>query len=84
MRDLERDTERIRLQEGQVDQAEGKLRVARIKFERGVASNFDVIEAEGELRAAETSLIAAVTATIVDGYSMRAVLGTLLERPASF
>ncbi len=81
LRDLERDTERIALQETQVDQATGKLRAARIKFERGIATNFDVIEAEEELRSAEISLITAVAATIVDGYALRAALGTLVERP---
>lgn len=84
LRDLERDTERIALQETQVDQATGKLRAARIKFERGVATNFDLIEAEEELRSAEVSLITAVAATMVDGYALRAALGTLVERPASF
>lgn len=81
LRSLERSEKRIDNQLEQIRQAEGQLSVSRVKFERGLADNFDVIEAEISLRSAQTELLSAVLDYIVGGYRLRATLGTLLEKP---
>jgi outer membrane protein TolC len=77
---LRRAEERIDIREEQIRQAEGKLALARVKFNHGMADNFDVIEAESELQRARVDLLAVKTEYIVGTYNMRAVLGTLIER----
>jgi outer membrane protein TolC len=81
LRELQREEKRITLQEDQIRQAQGKLELAQVKFNRGLANNFDVIEAEAELRTAESNLVSAVSTYIVGTYGLRAALGTLLEKP---
>jgi len=81
LRDLDRSKKRINLQREQIAQAEGQLALARVKFNHGLASNFDVIEAESQLRAGQTELVSAVIDHILGTYRLRARLGTLLERP---
>lgn len=82
LRNLRRAEKRISIQQEQIEQADGKLELARVKFSRGMADNFDVIEAEGELRQAQTNLLSAVTEYILGTYRLRAVMGTLLEKPS--
>jgi outer membrane protein len=77
---LRRAEERIRIRKEQITQAEGKLALARIKFNYGMANNFDVIEAETELQQARVDLLSMDTEYIVGTYNLRAVLGTLIER----
>ena len=80
-RALRREAKRVEIQEDQIRQAKSKLAVARVKFDRALATNFDLIEAEDELRTAETNLISATIAYIVGTYRLRVAMGTLLERP---
>lgn len=77
---LTKSEERIRIRKEQIEQAEGKLALARIKFDHGMANNFDVIEAETELQRARVDLLSMDTEYIVGTYGMRAALGTLIER----
>ena len=72
--------ERIEIRKEQIKQAEGKLALARIKFNHGMADNFDVIEAETELQRARVDLLSMDTEYIVGTYSMRSALGTLIEQ----
>jgi len=81
LREVRRGQRRIELQEEQVRQAEGKLEVARVKFQLGATGNFDVIEAEEDLRSAQIALIRGVTGTIVATHGLRASLGTLVQKP---
>lgn len=67
-------------QEEQIHQARGQMELAAVKFQHGLASNFDLIEAETALRRAQTQLISAVIDYILGQYRLRAVLGTLIER----
>lgn len=83
LRAVERGRRSIQVQRGQIDQAEGKLLVARKKFELGLTTNRDVVEAEEELRSAEATLIASVANTVTAQFALRASLGTLLETPGS-
>ncbi len=70
--------ERIEIRNDQIDQARGKLALAKIKFEHGMADNFDLIEAETELQEARTNLLAAQVDYIVGMYRLRAAIGTLV------
>jgi outer membrane protein len=77
---LRKNKERIEIREEQIRQAEGKLALARVKFNHGMANNFDVIEAETELQRSRVDLLSVKTDYIVGTYNMRAVLGTLVDR----
>jgi outer membrane protein len=81
LREVERGRLSIVLQQQQIGQAAGKLEVARKKFDLGLANNFDVIEAEEELRSAQIALIRAITRMISSQFALRAALGTLVEHP---
>lgn len=69
---------RMQIRNDQIDQAGGKLALAKIKFNHGMADNFDLIEAETELQEARTNLLAAQVEYIVGVYRLRAALGTLI------
>ncbi|MDM8551407.1 TolC family protein [Desulfobacterales bacterium HSG2] len=73
---------RIGIRQEQIVQAEGKLALAQVKFNFGMATNFDLIEAETELERARSELLSAKIDYIVGTYKFRAVLGTLIERSA--
>jgi len=63
VRSLGRQLERLRKQEAiqreQIEQAASKLAIAEAKFRNGLASNFDFLEAETELRNAQVAFLAA-------------------------
>ncbi|MDH3582766.1 MAG: TolC family protein [Phycisphaerae bacterium] len=80
LRNLQRSEKQVRLQEEQIRSAEGQLELARVKFRRGLADNFDLIEAETQLRRAQTGLVSSVINYIVGTYRLRAGLGKLVER----
>lgn len=84
LRNLRRSENGIAIQEEQIRQAKGQLELARVKFRWGLANNFDLIDAETQLRRAETNLLSAVLDYIVGSHRLRAALGTLLERPERF
>ena len=77
---LEKAQGRMRIRNDQIDQAKGKLALARIKFGHGMADNFNLIEAETELQEARTNLLAAQIEYIVGMYRLRATLGTLIDQ----
>ncbi len=76
---LSKSQERILIRKKQIAQAEGKLALSKIKFNHGMADNFDIIEAETELQQARVNLLSAETEYIVGTYRMRAALGTLIS-----
>ncbi|MFH2043010.1 MAG: TolC family protein [Acidobacteriota bacterium] len=81
LRLLQRTEENIAIHRDQIEQAKGKLELAKVKFSRGMADNFDLIEAESELRSAEINLVSAVIQYIEGQYHLKAAVGTLIERP---
>jgi outer membrane protein TolC len=83
-RNLRRSEKAIAIQEEQIQQSKGQLELARVKFKWGLANNFDLIDAETQLRTAQTNLLSAVLDYIVGIYRLRATLGTLIERPERF
>ncbi len=72
--------ERIEIKNDQIRQAVGKQKLSRIKFDHGMADNFDLIEAESELFQARANLISVKTELIVNQYKLRSVLGILFDR----
>jgi outer membrane protein TolC len=76
---LQKSQGRMQIRDDQIQQAGAKLALAKIKFNHGMADNFDLIEAETELQEARTNLLAAQVDYIVGIYRLRAALGTLIE-----
>jgi outer membrane protein TolC len=57
--------------------AERQLRLAHIRYERGVAGNFDVIDADNNLLQAQSGLIGAQVERALAGLTLQRVAGTL-------
>jgi outer membrane protein TolC len=57
---LDRSLERIRPLTVAIEQAQGKLEIARARFALGQATNFDITDAQEELLDAETELLEAI------------------------
>ena len=81
IRALKRTTQKIELQKQQIHSSEGGLKLARLKFNRGLANNFDVIQAEKSLRAAEAAHLSAIIEHKIDEYRFLAALGLLVDKP---
>jgi outer membrane protein TolC len=56
-REMERIRKSVDLQGKAVEVAEQQLRLATLRYERGLASNFDVVDAEGNVILARTALV---------------------------
>lgn len=71
--------ERMQIRKEQIQQAEGKLALAQLKFNHAMADNFNVIEAQTELQSARSNFLAAKMEYIVGRYNLKAAMGALLE-----
>ncbi|MFQ5561673.1 MAG: TolC family protein, partial [Nitrospinota bacterium] len=80
LRALKKAEKQIGFRQEQISQAMGKLELAQVKFNYGMADNFNLIEAETELQKGRSDLILATIDYLVGTYEFRAVLGTLIER----
>ena len=67
----------ITTQTGAVDIADQQLRLANLRYQRGLASNFDVVDAEGSLLAARGSLVQLLAAYQVALLDLERVVGRL-------
>ncbi len=76
---LEKSAERIALRRQQIVQATGKFRLAQVKFRHGEADNFDLMEAQGQVQQARADLVSDEINYIINGYRLRAAIGTLLD-----
>ena len=83
VRGLARSGESVEIQRQRITEADGQLAVARVRFQFGLASNFDVIDAEIQLLGAQTALLSSVIDTIIGTWRVKAAMGTLFERPRS-
>lgn len=81
IRNLQRAFKRIALQEEQIHSSEGQLYLAQLKFERGMANNFDVIQAEKTLRTAQITYWSAIIDHIVGEFQLLAAIGLLTDKP---
>ncbi len=64
----------------QARQAEGKQALALSKFNHRMADNFDLLEAQTQRQQVETDLLFDTIGYIIDTYTLRSVLGTLVAR----
>ncbi len=77
MRSLERLQKSIELQRKSVEFSSQQLRLASLRYQRGLASNFDVIDAEGSLVSARTALVGLLTDFQVARVQLLRSVGTL-------
>ena len=77
VRDIQRIRKSVELQRKSVEFAEQQLRLATLRYQRGLASNFDVVEAEGNLVTARSALVGLLTDLQVARVQLLRVLGTL-------
>ncbi len=67
----------IATQSGAVAVADQQLQLANLRYQRGLASNFDVVDAEGSLLAARSSLVQLLAAYQVARLDLERVLGRM-------
>src|SRR4029450_9295398 len=77
VRELQRIRKSIELQKKGVEVADQQLRLATLRYQRGLASNFDIVDAEGSLVLARSALVGLVTSYRVAQMDLRRVTGTL-------
>lgn len=77
VRDLERIHKSIAVQRKRVVVADEQHRLATLRYERGLASNFDVVDAEASLVAARTALAGLVADFHVARFRLRRTTGEL-------
>ena len=66
--------------ETSVEIGQREVEVARLRYERGLSNNLDVVTAESNLLGAESRRIAALADSVVARLSLRAMLGILEPR----
>ncbi len=81
LRHLQRSCKRIALQEEQIKTSRAQLYLAQLKFERGMANNFDVIQAEKTFSASQIAYWSAIIEHIVGEYHFLAAIGLLTDKP---
>jgi outer membrane protein TolC len=77
LRELERIRKSVELQRKGVEVAEQQRRLATLRYQRGLASNFDVVDAEGSLVLARSALVNLLTSYQVARIEMMRVTGGL-------
>jgi outer membrane protein TolC len=77
VRELVRIRKSIELQRKGVEVAEQQRRLATLRYQRGLASNFDVVDAEGSLVVARSALVGLLTSYQVAKVDLLRVTGTL-------
>ena len=81
IRTLSRTEEKIVMQEEQIHNSQKESRLAKIKFNHGMANNFDLIQSEKNLRSAQNGLISAMIEHKITTFKLLAALGTLADKP---
>lgn len=76
-RNLERIGQSLVLQERNIDFAEKQLRLATLRYQRGLASNFDIIDAENNLIQARSNYVSLISDYYVAQIELKRVTGTL-------
>ena len=76
-RELQRLAKSIELQRKAVDIAEQQRQLATLRYQRGLASNFDVVDAEGSLVVARSALVGLLTSHRLAHYELLRATGTL-------
>jgi outer membrane protein len=76
-RELDRIRKSVEVQEQAVDVAAKQRRLAVLRYQRGLASNFDVVDAENNFVAARSALVGLLTSYAVARLELRRSTGTL-------
>jgi outer membrane protein TolC len=77
VRELARIRKSIELQKKGVEVAEQQRRLATLRYQRGLASNFDVVDAEGSLVLARSALVSLLTSYQIAKVDLLRVTGVL-------
>jgi outer membrane protein len=77
VRELQRIRKSVELQKKGVEVADQQRRLATLRYQRGLASNFDVVDAEGSLVLARSALVNLLTSYQVARIELMRVTGTL-------
>jgi outer membrane protein TolC len=77
VRELERIRKSVELQRKAVEVAVQQHRLATLRYQRGLASNFDVVDAEGSLVLARSALVGLLTSYQVARVDLARITGTL-------
>ncbi len=77
LRDLEQIEKSVELQKKAVEVAAQQRRLAVLRYERGLGSNFDVVDAESSLVTARSALVQLVTSWAVARLELERATGTL-------
>lgn len=77
LRELDRIRKSVELQKKGVEVAEQQRRLATLRYQRGLASNFDVVDAEGSLVLARSALVNLLTSYQVARIELMRVTGSL-------
>lgn len=81
LRNLDRSYKKMHLQAEQIKTAQGELYLSQLKFERGMADNFNVIQAEKSFRSAQLSYWNALIDYVVGEYQFLTAIGLLTDKP---
>jgi outer membrane protein TolC len=77
VRELDRIRQSVAVQEQAVNVAVQQRRLAVLRYQRGLASNFDVVDAESNLVVARSALVSLLTSFAVARLELRRVTGRL-------
>jgi outer membrane protein TolC len=77
VRELERIRKSVEVQEQAVDVAAKQRRLAVLRYQRGLASNFDVVDAESNFVVSRSALVGLLTSHAVALLELQRVTGTL-------
>jgi outer membrane protein TolC len=77
VRELERIRKSVELQKKGVEVADQQRRLATLRYQRGLGSNFDVVDAEGSLVLARSALVNLLTSYRVARIELQRVTGRL-------
>jgi outer membrane protein TolC len=77
LRDLEQVRKSVELQRQAVEVAAQQRRLAVLRYERGLGSNFDVVDAESSLVTARSALVQLLTTYAVARLDLKRTTGTL-------
>ncbi len=77
LRELEQIKKSVELQRQSVEVADQQRRLAVLRYQRGLGSNFDVVDAEGSLVTARSALVQLLTSYAVARLDLKRTTGTL-------
>jgi outer membrane protein TolC len=81
LREMDRIQKSVELQKKGVEVAAQQLRLSTLRYQRGLASNFDVVDAEGSLVLARSALVGLLTSYQVARAELKRVTGELEVAP---